>query len=85
MPQDAKHQNKIWQLRAVGSLFDGKYSKDVSEVAGYRGVFGTHCPEIGLFHGIRLFYPRNHKSFAAFRLSGRPMHYELNCYVVRIK
>ena len=74
VPQDGKHQNTLWQLRAVGSLFDGKYSKDVSEAAGYRGVFRTHCPEIG-----------QDKSFAAFCLSGRPMHYEINCYVVRIK
>ena len=41
--------------------------------------------EKGLFHGIRLFYPRNPESYAAFRLSGRPILCKLICYVVRIK
>ena len=39
------------------------------------------APEISLFHGIRLFYPKNPESYAAFRLSGRPILCELNCYV----
>ena len=38
--------------------------------------------EIGLF---RFFYPRNPECYAAFRLSGRPILCELNCYVVRMK
>ena len=42
------------------------------------------APEIGLFHGIRLFYPRNPESYAPFLLSGRPILCELDCYVVRM-
>ena len=41
--------------------------------------------EIGFFHGIRFFHPRNPECYAAFRLSGRPILCELNCYVVRMK
>ena len=43
------------------------------------------APEIGLFHGICLFYPRNYESFAAFCLSGQPILCEWNCYLVRMK
>ena len=43
------------------------------------------APEIGLFHGIRLFYPRNPESYAAFFLSGGTILCELNSYVVRMK
>ena len=43
------------------------------------------APKLGLFHGIDLFYPRNHESYAAFRLSGQPILCELNCYVLRMK
>ena len=42
------------------------------------------APEIGLFHRIRLFYPRNPNSYAVFCLSARPILCELNCYVVKM-
>ena len=41
--------------------------------------------EIGLFHEIRLSYPRTPELHASFLLSGRPILCELDCYVVRIK
>ena len=37
-------------------------------------------PEVGLLHGIRLFYPRNPESYAVFRLSGRPILCELKVH-----
>ena len=41
-------------------------------------------PEIGLFHGIRSFYPRNPESYAAFRLSGRHVLRKLLCSKIEI-
>ena len=35
----SKHENTPRQLRAMGSLFDGKYNQHVS--TNYRGVFRT--------------------------------------------
>ena len=39
----------------------------------------THCPWKALFHGIRLFYPRNSESYAAFRWSGWHILCKLLC------
>ena len=39
-----------------------------SDSSKYKFREALVTPEIGLFHGIRLFYPRNPESYATFRL-----------------
>ena len=60
----------------------GQVIQSDSKNCKFREVLIT--PKVSLFHGFRLFYPRNPESYVTFCLSGRPILCELKCCVLTL-